>query len=282
MTETHFVYAALTTPLSITCMLLLLGLAPIALLGVRALVRVGRSTTSQRNLLRDAGGTATIEFALVLPILLFVVLTLAQTTMLMGGNLFVHYAAAAATRSAIVQIPYDYLEEPANTYYGSPGTPKHDAIQRTAAFALMPVASGAPGSGGAVDSGAFVEGLNYFYGSYGADPPAWVANLAARRLEYAMETTAVSLFRPVVDDAGVNVYFEPLEGADVEPKDPIRVRVEHQLNLGVPYANRLFDDGVQPDGVGRYRVIVATATLTNEGVLDRMPPLPTIPRSPLP
>lgn len=282
MTDTHFVYAALTTPLSVTCSLLLLLLTPAALLGLRALVVVGK-VDRRRDLLHDADGTATIEFALVLPILLFVILTLAQTTMLMGGNLFVHYAAAAAARSAIVQIPYDYTAEPANTYYGSAGTPKYDAIRRTAAIALMPVASGPTGGASATtDSGAFVDGLNQFYASYGVEPPAWVANLAARRFEYAMATTEISLFRPIVQSAGSSVYFEPLEGAVVEPKDPIRVRVEHELNLGVPYANRLFDDGEQPDGVGRYRIIVATATLTNEGILDKMPPLPSIPRTPLP
>ncbi|QNN21573.1 pilus assembly protein [Planctomycetales bacterium ZRK34] len=281
MTDFDFVYAALKTPLSITCIILLLLLTPAALLGIRALVVIGRADR-RRDLLRDTDGTATIEFALVLPILLFVILALAQTTMLMGGNLFVHYAATAAARSAIVQIPYDYLDEPANNYYGSPGTPKYDAIQRSAAFALMPVASGPPDSAGASTASAgFVDGLNQFYAAYGAQTPVWVTNLAAQRLEYALQTTHISLFRPTVQPNNT-VYFEPLEGAIVEPKDPIRVRVEHELNLGVPYANRLFDDGEQPDGVGRYCLIVATATLTNEGILDEMPPLPAIPRQPLP
>ena len=72
------------------------------------LARLGRS---QRRPSGPSQGTATIEFALVMPIMLFLILLLAQTTFVMAGNLFVHYAAFAATRSAIVYIPADYGPE---------------------------------------------------------------------------------------------------------------------------------------------------------------------------
>ena len=47
------------------------------------------------------GGTATLEFCMVIPIVLFLILLLVQSTLLMVGNQFVHYAAFAATRSAV-------------------------------------------------------------------------------------------------------------------------------------------------------------------------------------
>jgi len=278
MMDSATLYQALRSDLSITCIVAAALLTPIALLAVRALIRLGRKHDG--NLITNTRGTATIEFALTLPILLFVILALAQTTMLMGGNLFVHYAATAAARSAIVQIPQDYPSEPANEYFGSSGSAKYETIRRTAAFAVMPVASGPGGSTTGANTGAFIDGLNYYYSSYGDTPPVWIQNLAADRLAYAMAATEIFVFRPEVTGDGTGVYFQPMEGGTFEPKDPITVRVHHQLNLGVPFANRLYDDGEQPDGIGRYRDIIASATLTNEGITDELPPPPEIPRIP--
>ena len=55
----------------------------------------------------DDRGTVTIELVLVIPVVLFFSLLLVQVMLLMTANHFVHYAAYAAVRSAIVQIPVD-------------------------------------------------------------------------------------------------------------------------------------------------------------------------------
>ncbi|MBI1367519.1 MAG: hypothetical protein GC162_02580 [Planctomycetes bacterium] len=280
-TTSDFWQQVFSSPLFITCGLVASLLLIAALLLVRAMVRMRRVRVSITSVASDAGGTATIEFALVLPILLFVVLTLAQTTLLMGGVVFVNYAAFAAARSAIVQIPYDYPGEPANFYTNSPSSPKYQAIHRSAAVALMPVASGAPSyvDSTTLDTAGFVDGLNQFYGAYGQNPPNWIANLAADRLAYADGATEITLSRPyLVDDQTVD--YEEIDGMKVDAKDPIRVRVDHRLNLSIPWANRVYRDGEQSDGIAQYKLISATATLTNEGILDKMPPQPSVPRVP--
>ena len=94
------------------------SLPAVVLTGVIALVfmavvmrRLGAASrpvstpAEQRGLVRNTHATATIEFVLVFPIVLFVALLVAQSTLLMGGNIFIHYSAFAATRAAIVQVP---------------------------------------------------------------------------------------------------------------------------------------------------------------------------------
>ena len=75
------------------------------------------------------------------------------------------------------------------------------------------------------------------------------------------------------------VTFIELTGEPILPKDPITVRVDHKLHLGVPYVNRLFRDSDSPDD-HRYVTVSASATLTNEGILDRFPEEPDLPRLP--
>ena len=66
------------------------------------------------------------------------------------------------------------------------------------------------------------------------------------------------------------------------PRDPVTVRVTHRLHLAIPYVNALFSDGVldASQGTGRYALVTAQSTLTNEGVYDDLPPKPDVPRAP--
>jgi len=70
-TSTDFWWSALISPLSVRCGIALVVVLLALVVIVRAMVRVGRPQRSRVPLWRDQGGVVTIEFALLLPILLF-------------------------------------------------------------------------------------------------------------------------------------------------------------------------------------------------------------------
>ena len=229
-------------------------------------------------------GTATMEFALVLPVVLFLMLLLAQVTLVLAANTVVNYAAFAATRTAIVQIPADYGSqsgEDANALLNSDRFPKLGAIRDAACFAVMPVSGRLdPGS---VDATPLVDGLDQFYADYGRDSPGWVGNLAGGRLQYAFTHTQVDLLRANAE--GERVEFERLPGGSVqffEPREAVTVLVTHKLNLAIPWVRPIFADGEfdTADGPGGYAEITARATLTNEGIDPHLPPEPELKRRP--
>ncbi|MFA7236527.1 MAG: TadE family protein [Phycisphaeraceae bacterium] len=257
----------------------------IALIALRRLHVTSHIEHRTSNILLDDSGTATIEFALVLPILGFMVMAMTQTVFLMAGNLFVNYAAFAATRAAIVQIPAEYADDPANQFTATPGRTKYDAIQHAAAFALVPVAGRQTSSSSNISTAAYVSGLASFYSAYSVNQPPWINSLAADRLRFALDNTTITVMTPQV--SGPDVTFIPVNGGAAhkfQPRDPITVMVAHRLNLSVPYISAIFADGNNAStsggggGGGRYRLMTARYTLSNEGITDAMPPTPTIPR----
>ncbi len=279
-TSAEFWRWTLSSPLSLWCAAAGALLVICLILCLRAMVRLGRVSRAARRpsgLIADDNGTATVEFALLMPVLLFLILMLAQVTMLMGGNVFVHYAAFAAARTAIVQIPLDTGDSGPNQY--SPSSTKHDAILRSAIFAIVPAAGRLESSTGTANLpiDAYVEAVTSFYSTYGETPPVWINKLLRERLNYASSTTTVTVQVPrVVDET--QVTFDDLDG-EVRPAEPIAVRVDHKLSVGVPYINRLFANG-DLGGNTRYTDVYAIATLTNEGIRDEFPPLPPLPRIP--
>ena len=232
-------------------------------------------------------GSATLEFAMVFPILLGLVLVMLQTALLMGGQLFVHYAATAATRSAIVYIPMDLPGEPRNEIdIGSSWSDsKFSTIRRAAVFALVPVsgelapdemhiAPMAP-----FDTAEFTEALSDYFHSLGQTPPAWVARHVPPRMRYAYAYTEVTLVRKQQNDSDT-VGFVDLTEAEIgrfDVRDPVTVRVRHRLNLSIPYARAVFSDGRHAHG-GAYTVVEAQTTLTNEGLNPELPEPPDLPR----
>ena len=209
-------------------------------------------------------------------------LILLQTTLVMVGQGFVHYAAFAATRSAIVYIPYDGTAEnatPRNVIYTGASDPKFEAIHSAAAFAVMPVCGRL--ESGAINTTQFTQGLRTYHDQFGQDPPAWIELQAADRLRYAVENTEVTLVRTTATDGAVDFHeLPPRTTHRFAPRDPITVSVQHQLNLSVPYARAIFTDGQHTtvDGEGAYTNVQAQYTLTNEGVDPAMPPEPELPR----
>jgi TadE-like protein len=240
--------------------------------------RLGPSADRLRCAVRGESGTATVEFCMVFPIVMFLVLILLQVTLLMVGNHFVHYAAFAATRSAITYIPADFSGEGGgapNTFQPVKGSRKYDAIRASAIFALVPV-SGRLESNSEVSTGKFVSGLKDHFASYSQDAPKWIDSLAADRLRYAAANTSVEVMETVV--TGQDVDFFPItsgEYYDFGPREAITVRVTHKLNLSVPYVRVFFADA----GSGsKYTEVTAQYTLTNEGVGTELPAKPELPR----
>ena len=209
---------------------------------------------------RGEEGAAILEFVLVLPFALMLVLIMVQAMLLMTGNLCVHYSAYCAARSAIVAIPDDLSPvEPPNEL-GEPGASgKHRRIHLSAVWALMPIS---PSSSYLPegDVGELTAGLDRFFSSYRAETPPWVHVYLGRQMRYAEENTRVEVEPP--DDG--EIY-----GAN----EDIGVKVTHTCYMAVPYANKLFslvEDGVELDFAdGEYGMIMrATSYLTNEGVRD--------------
>lgn len=242
--------------------------------------RIGLTLT--RHTLSDESGTATVEFCLAFPIVLFLCLILVQSTLLMVGNQFVHYAAFAATRSAIVYIPQDRPGEgePRNTIIPEKGRAKYDAIRAAAYLAVAPVCGKLGESTEDINVAEYVAGLRSYYTANGQDVPRWVQTLAADRLRYAAENTDVQIMETVQTDDGVEFY--DIAGAfdyyNFGPREAVTVRVEHRLNLSVPYVRSFFADGELDGGRGKYALVSAHYTLTNEGVNPELPGPPELPR----
>ncbi len=286
---------ALTSKLMLMCGGIVVLSLFIFVILLRASIRIHRATPSAGTedphasnlapapapLSADARGTTTIEFALVFPILLILILLMVQAMFMMAGNMYVHYAAFQAARHAIVEIPQDYSlsgDYPANEYANSRGSLKHDRIHRAAYLALLPVA-GRSQSGSARADG-IVDALSTHYTTYGAEKPEWIDRMLAGKVQYAADHTEIEVLETnVIDD---DVTFDPLPEQPYRfgLRDVVTVRLKHELNLGVPFASRFFADGEHGDGgTGRYTVVVADASLTNEGVPTPLPEKPKYDRT---
>ena len=276
---------ALTSRVSITCGLALL-LATVALSVLLCVLwRLGQVARARSAAPAGQDGAAMLEFALALPIALMLVLIMIQSSLLMGGNLCVHYSAWCAARSAIVTIPLDTggAEGPnvMDTYDASG---KHLRIRLAALWALLPISGGgldlpeADECRGHVsddgrplcDGRRLVEHLREFFLRYNPDLPRWLDDpkdpddphrppLLAVKAHYADAHTEVVVAEPRLPDG----YGE---------SEDIRVSVRHEFYLSVPYAARVFSvlasDGLAL-GQGHYATTIHASTrLTNEGVHD--------------
>lgn len=241
----------------------------------------GREASKLSRAVLGESGTATVEFCMVFPIVLFLCLILVQSTLLMVGNQFVNYAAFAATRSAIVYIPQDYTAtgEPRNTIVPEEGKLKFDAIRAAAYLAVTPVCGKREDSVDSLLTEEYVAGLGNYFASYGQDTPRWVETLAAARLRYAAANTDVQVMYTLVTRGEVEQFdVAPEDSYTFGPHEAVTVRIEHRLNLSVPYVRGLFADGEHNDGRGSYALVTAQYTLTNEGVDPDLPGPPELER----
>ncbi|MEM1212085.1 MAG: TadE/TadG family type IV pilus assembly protein [Planctomycetota bacterium] len=231
--------------------------------------------------LQGDNGTATIETVMVLPVLTAVVLLIIQLMLLMVGNLFVHYAAHAATRAAIVQVPRDLTAtggSEANAILPAYGAAKFDAIHAAAALALVPV-SGKDG-GTSAEATAFVDGLYDYYEQAEVEPPVWLDTLAGQRLDYARRHTVCHLLFATNPQQSVFERVGPALGHTYAPYHAIGVEVEHRLNITIPYMGVFFADGTHNTDTGDtpYTDVSARSVMPNQGLPTELPPAPSIPR----
>ncbi len=209
---------------------------------------------------RSEDGNILLEFTLALPFLLMLSLLMTQSSLLMGGNLCVHYAAYCAARSAIVQIPSNLNQtEPHNTLLDSGA--KQQKIKAAAVWALWPVSCGSSAYSGSVDVSVLTAGVSQFCAGYGISTDGVIPSGMDRRLAYAAEYTTVNLSAPA-------------DGKKYADHEDIRISLTHTLYLSVPFAGKLFatlssDGDPLGFGTGEYGMkIYANCTLTNEGVQD--------------
>jgi len=281
---------ALSSPLMQACLLLLLLGLPVTLLLGLALRRLSPATIAAAprrtlaSLWRDRQGTATIEFTLVFPVLLFLIMLLTQSTLLMGANIVCNHAAFAATRSAVVIVPLNHpeVDEPYNTIQGYEDSYKSLRIRRSAVLAMLPISGRLEAGSDNADAQAIVSGLRHHYDSYGREAPVWVDSLIPERLSYAEAYTHVTVFQTQVVDGQLRLL--PIRGDHTfGPRDPITVRVTHEMNLAVPYVGLIFANGRHASGSGGstlYANITSQCTLPNEGIPPVLPPRPSLNRIP--
>ncbi len=218
-----------------------------------ALWRMGASQRRQRD---GQGGAAMVEFVLVFPMMLLMVLLLVQGMLLMSGNLCVHYAAFCAARSAVVEVPVTTAAEPHNVVLAPENSGKYARIREAAVYAVMPVSCSED-----IMADQHLAIQDSLSGFFGGRPPGWVTWLG-RKQRYAEEYTKVDL-------------GPPANGDKYAKNEDIAVTVRHTFYLSIPYARRIFslgNDGVRMNlgslGGDYGTIITATCRLTNEGVQD--------------
>lgn len=257
-----WVVAALTSRLSLWCAGIMAASALMLVLALRVLWRAGRQNRLRRRQTAQEGAIV-LEFVLVLPFVLMLVLLMVQSSLLMAGNVCVQYAAYCAARSAIVTIPADGgVFEPANVLADEGQGGKYEQARMAAVWAVMPISCGSEDIVPDDEAQTLVEGLRSVFGAYGRDAPAWLDARVARKLQYAMDNTELTV-------------LPPADGTTYGPHEDIRVRVRHVFYLSIPYVGRLFmklrqEDARELDfGDGEYGLVIHAATsLTNEGVQD--------------
>lgn len=230
----------------------------VALLSV-VLVRAGATRKFGRQ-----DGTAIIEFALVLPFMLMLILLMAQSSLLMGGYLSVNYASYCAARAAIVQIPCETNSEPMNqaaSYDDPDASGKLWRIKAAAVWGLTPISPG--NLTGSSDQGRVLrDGLEKFFQANNTPLPWWVNDQLGSRLSYAQANTSVSL-------------DEPKDGEIYGGHEDITVTVRYNIYLAIPYASKLLavldSDHAVDLGNERHALSVEIpCTLTNDGVDDKI------------
>ena len=224
-----------------------------------ALWRLGRGRADLAD--TSESGTAVVEFALLFPVALMIVLIMIQSAMVLSANLVVHHAGYTAARAAITWVPEKLsYDEPRNVVAAPGQSEKLYRIRAAAVYRLLPISASRGGSAGGGDSALIQDGLTRFYTLYGEDVPGWITKMLPAKYEYAWEHTEVRL-------------HPPADGQIYGDSEELRVWLRHTVYLSVPYASRVFamlgGGESMPEG-GFGTDVEVTYTLTNQGVEDEI------------
>ena len=177
---------------------------------------------------------ATLETALVLPVVLLCILGFYQLTLVCVGHSVVRYAAFEAARSASVWIPADVASDGPGTLTLTPGQKKRDEIVHGVRMALVAVSPKTtaisdrlPGHLDAAGEGIRGAAAGRFSG-VADDLPV---DALADKYAYATMATEVEI-RGLDSESGAVADFGPFE--------EVTVTVHHEYYLGVPFADRIF------------------------------------------
>jgi len=272
--------AAIRSAVFVRCGLILLACTAMLIVLGRAMARLGRRP--RRPIGRDQAGVAVLEFVLLFPIAMAIILVMVQSAMLMAGNLLVHYGAFCAARSAVVWIPADLRGwgEPPNVVESPEASMKLRHIRQAAVLGVLPAGATSPRFGGSADGVMVRRALTGLQDRYGRTPPGWldgplgakygyVSNADHTWVELSAPTYRVNDSRDDALDGRVDQqYYDGTGIRPYGPGEPITVTLHHRLHLPVPYANRLFGEPL--DGCpGHYATeIVVNYTLMNQGGYD--------------
>lgn len=222
-------------------------------------------------------GAVTLEFMLLAPMVLAMLLVILQTALLLQGWIVVHQAALAAVRSAVVAVPASMRDaasgetEGVNEIRDTVGSPKHRFVRKAAALVLATVSppwtltiASSTGTGLNLDQAASVATVSLLFP---AESRAGAAGFQlAQRLPYAANPSITA----------VQVSVE--KPSDTQPTaGTVRVRLTYRFFLGIPFADRLFGKEFGGSFFGpsaRYRELSAEYVLP----VDLNPIFPKQPR----
>lgn len=277
-TQSTYLGSAARDPVFIRCGAISLACLVGLLVIGRFLLRAGRSGRAARgrSLAADSEGIAILEFVLLLPVAVAIVLIMIQAMLMMSATILVNYAAFAAARTAIVWVPKDlsgdvpikYDPEPENFVAIGTNSRKLVMIRAAAANALLPLA-GRQKTASTEDAQAAAEvtdGIREYFQAFGGTPaPNWVSMLAQEKFIYALRNTEVELLEYVTNERRMRSVSDAHPGGKLygETEDVV-VKVTHKYELGVPFAAALF----ATDKTNYTSPLVGSCTLPNEGASD--------------
>lgn len=227
-------------------------------------IRRYRSINRVRGNYASEAGVSALEFTLLLPFLLTLLLTILQVALIVQAKFVVNYAAYCAARSAIVSIPGGIRSTKTRKQdahnqiaINDESAPKMRIIHRAAA---LPLTSISPLLGGAVAAGTAIN----------PSLPGPLARVAAFFSAGAKSASDELVQRAhyAYDNANTKIEIIPRNNAQRGGRfgdhDPVTVRVTYRYYLTVPIAGRILGKAY-PGGSGRYVEIAEQYTLLNEG-----------------
>lgn len=228
----------------------------------------GETSGTDRN--NSEAGASALEFLLVLPLMLALLLVILQLALVIQAKIIVNYAAFCAVRSAIVVIPARVGSRTGNTlserrnviYSNSPErSTKMEVIRRAAAFPCLAI-SPEMSLNLAASTGTFGDAY--------LDESLLTAKLAifSPNRDYVKQT--VLRWGYAFDRQNTRIEVLNISGnrsSEFKDHGHVTVKVTHRYFLTVPFANRLFGTAYRGGlfAPAFYLPVTEEYTLLNDG-----------------